>query len=451
MKPLINEKPTINLQAIDTYGSHISVMHGIKGRILSALHWDSQYDQNNLFERFVQAAQSHSNRNVSFDNVDPKFTSFIDAFNKIREHNLTEFDFAKANSRHIVQLANQFKDEPKKLELAITNYGLLKKEIADFDVNAYIQAILKQPDLNAISQTQLKTNITQAAKFADQVTSIIGGGLIFETALLLGGYLYDMLPLLNAYLATNSMLISSFWPFFIAGFLAQLSVIVIGGLISGAWNKREQGIILGAYQGLQETWNAQVLNEDSFHPIIDSAIGAAFVAFWWLYIGQLERAVVVGSYLHMLMQYGIRDHVFKYTGMNLFFTLKAELHQGSVRLGNLSKCVLFGALRGVVKNPMLDSLTKSIVAVKLSEALSLSKYTPFLAETYLKEWWVPSIEPSIKGFVWLLGNSPERLITALWLSRDISDVLITNASKFAEIVFSELLYPYLQLIPMPTY
>lgn len=441
----------LNLHKIDSYGSHISTIKGGLGRISSFLHWNLGFDQRNLAQYYVEWAQA--NPNGKLEQNFPINQGLFEALNTIRA--LDNFD--KFNSRELAHLILAFKDEAYKDHIVslVSGYAKCKQTISTdqelqkhpslkLDVNVYIHTILTQTNfiqnLDAITNkliNDVKDIATQSTIRTnwDSIKNAMKEGFIFEPMCSISFYLYTLFPLLDVTLnvLSNSMLFTYFWPFLFASIIATLSVTIIDGLLSGG------------LQGLQTQWNKQVSDDNSFHPIVEAIIGGLYITCSWLFID--KKSAQIGSLFYNLAQYGINNYVLKYFGMNLFFTLKTQLHQASIDKSTLIQSALAGAIRGVLKNTMINTMSHIIMDIQLHTASSLRSYTTFLAETYLKEWWINQVIAKtaiVSTPLWLLKNSPEKLISALWLTAEIAENCITNLSKLFEIIAIAILWPLMQ-------
>lgn len=401
-----------------------------QAKVASLLHWNDNYDKVSLAERYIQNGKASSN------NIDEVLSNNI--IKEIKE--LKDFD--KLNTREIAFFVIAFKDSPENLSKALSAYITHKQKIAEgVNIQAFIQKLQqaqKEEKIdNAIADLQnnacLKQSVFQMA-FAS-IKNAMQEGYIFEPACSIYGYLYGLLPMMEATLSglTGTLLFANFWAMFCTGILAALSITIVSGLIYGAFNYQEKGLLAGALQGLQEEWNQKVLDDNSFHPFAEAVIGSLYITSSWLYIDKLESSARIGSLIYTLTQYGINNFVWKYLTMNLFFTLKAQLHQGSINISSIIKYSISGVFRGLLKNAMLNVL---IAPFKLSVAFSLQAYPAFLGQTYLKEWWINQV--IAKTFfastpLLLLKNNPEKMISALWVILEIIEVQITNISKMIEI------------------
>lgn len=406
-----------------------------QAKVASLLHWSDYYDKVNLAERYIQHEKGSPN-----NNIDQALLSAIKQIESLK-------DLDKLNTREIAFFVIAFKDSPENLSKALSAYITHKQNAEGLNIQAFIQKLQqahKEGKIdNAIADLQnhacLKQSIFQMA-FAS-IKNAMQEGYIFEPACSIYGYLYGLLPMMEATLSalTGTLLFTNFCAMFCAGILAALSITIVSGLIYGAFNYQEKGLIAGALQGLQEEWNQKVLDDNSFHPFAEAVIGSLYITSSWLWIDKLESSAQIGSLIYTLTQYGINNFVWKYLTMNLFFTLKAQIHHGNINIASIIKCIAGGVFRGLLKNAMLNFL---IAPFKLSLAFSLQAYPAFLGQTYLKEWWINQV--IAKTFfastpLWLLKNNPEKMISALWVILEFIEINITNISKLIEISFISLL------------
>lgn len=436
---IVNIYKNLDPSKIDSYGSHISIAQGLRGRISSLLHWNLGYDQRNFTQYRVEWAQANSEKN--FEQNSTINQELVDALNAIR----TLKNFDEFNSREVAQLILAFKNKAYAdcISSIISEYSTLH-----IDINVYIQSILNQrnfkiDDLQTIINRLKKDTTDSAAQSVIQTTwdlikSALKENLIFETMCSLTAYQYALFPILDTTLhaLSHSMFFTYFWTYLFSGIVATLSITLIGGLLPG-------GI-----QGLQSEWKKAVSDDNSFHPIVDAIIGGLYIAGSWLFIDKLETSAQIGSLFYTLGQYGIKNYVLKYLTMNLFFTMKAQMHQGSIDISSLTQNALGGVIRGLLKNPMINSMNHFFTEnIKLELASSLQTYTPFLADTYLKEWWINQVvAQNILGStpLCLLKDSPTKLISAFWLTAEIVTICITNFSKVLEIVAIAIVWPVIQ-------
>lgn len=423
----INNK--ILLKDIDSYGSHISILQGVKGRFLSCLHWSTKYDETNLRMRYVEWAQQPGDLKEN-DYKDYEFNNFFDGLNTLKTENSEAFH--KANSRHIAQILDAFYQNGEKIKSVFASYQKLSSDSPEFNIDAFIaatNAVLANGNKKLVSSDDIKVAIAlqsaEASRFDLRIKNSMYEGFIWEIACAFWCHKYEAIPVINACLnaLTGSVLFSGFWGFFFAGLLAELSLSVMGPALKGIW---EKGSIESGIESFIESWNARISDDNSFHPFIESVIGAGYIAVSWLWLDKLQKAAKAGDYLHTMMEWGIKGFVLRYSTMHAFFTLKAELHKGawlSARaIYDVSKAGVMGGVRGFIKNPLAEFSNQLQASFKLSEALSLLNFPFPVRDAYLYAW-MASVPKTII-------QSPEWLITCLWLARDAWEAVITNLSSF---------------------
>lgn len=437
------------LSAIDCYDSHKGLIPSACKRIASILHWSELYNNRNLAQYYVEWVH-HNDINCANQSSARNSDIFL-TVKKIPKSNLGQL-----NSREIAFFVVAFKDKASRtlLPQIISNYKKLKEY--NVDIETYIKAIQEHyasnkqaSDLSTIINNLKTTSITGQSAFERTLASIIKvtqEDYIFEPACSIYGYLYGLFPIIEMVLTalTASLLFTNFWSMFLVLSLAELSVTVIGGLISGVWNRKENGIILGALEGLREKWNQKVSNDNSFHPIVDAAFVGLYITCSWALINRLEKAAKVGSLLYILAQWGISNFALKYSAMNFFFTLKAQLLQGKIDGSILIKNTLIGTIRGLIRNALLKHL---IDPIQWPIALSLQKYPSFLSQVYLQEWWIHQIFAKTHfAFtpLWLLKDNTEKLILFLSIVKEIVEINITNLSKSKAMLVMAVLWPLIQ-------
>lgn len=351
MKNTINTNTNrgLPISNINSYGDHDPSVSRVKlalRRVSSYLHCNKEYDLRNLAEYYIELAKTNPKGTNKAPSLKSENQDLLDAIISL-EFN----DLGTLNSREIAHLVVAFKDSKDQLHKALSSYIKLKHESPSIDI--FIQAFQSAQKNNTTMENLKKTDIQML--FAS-IKNTMQAGYIFESACSLYGYFYSLLPILEATLSayTGAFLFTNFGAMFLAGTLAVLSITIFSGLLNGILNRKDQGIIEGALQGLYSEFNQQAAHDNSFHPLVEAVIGALYMTTSFLLIGKLESSAQVGSLLHTFSQYGINNFVLKYSAMNLFFTLKAQLHQGSIDISNLIKNAISGAFRGLVKNAMLN-------------------------------------------------------------------------------------------------
>lgn len=410
------------LSSINYYGDHKGILPGVHKRIASVLYWSEDYNLRNLAEYYWEWAHYNSQ-----EDVDLACCADQDIFHTVKAvfqlKNINEL-----SSREIACFVVLFRHSTYREQLALEFSKYLEGKNSSLS-----------PDLWASIE-----RVTQE-------------DYIFEPTCSLCGYLYRSFPIMETTLTglTASLLFPSFWAMFLALSLAELSVTIVGGLLSGAWNSQEDGILLGALQGLEKRWDQKVSTDNSFHPIVDAAFVGLYIACSWAWINKLEKDASEGSLLYILVRYGISNFVLKYSAMNFFFTIKAQLLQGKIDASSLIKNTITGAIRGLLRNAMLKYF---IDPIQWSVALSLQQYTSFSSQAYLKEWRINQVIGNTyfaSTLFWLLKDSPEKLILALSLIKEIIEINITNLSKSMAMLVMAVLcaliqkanaYPYTALI-----
>lgn len=438
---LVNRYKDLNLSKIISYGDHFGATQSIKGRISSYLHYSSKYDMRNLTQYYIEWSTVHSTLPLSAQCITD--SNLRNTLNSIKKLNL---NFNEITTREAALLALAFKNKKEHSIHNIFNLykGLRKDTNVNCNINAFIAYIKQNMNNDDIKKALLSPSAIQ--EIAHSIKLIIPEGIVYDSSCAIAGYLYTFFPIIDAAFktATFALLFESFGAFVASCIVADLSVILVKGLLSGVYNYQNIGILAGAFKGLQEEWNKRVSDDNSFHPIIEAIISSTFIASDWLILDKLEKTAKAGSLLHSLSQSGIKNFCLKYSLMNLFFAFKAQMHQNSFNPLILFQAYLAGIIRGVCKNYLMDSIT---LPWKLSMASNLQSYTSFLSETYLKEWWIKEIiakTPIVSTPLWLLKESPEKLISALYFSREVVEILVNGISKTFEIIGISILSPIIQ-------
>lgn len=406
-----------SLGRIDSYGSHKGVYQGIKGRLSCWLHKCIEYKQKNLAQYYVEWVQE--NKSVDSQEIPKGFEVFFKSLGMLKEEKGVDFD--KANSRHIACITKAFEgeDNEENLKRVFAAYNKLTEILkGDFNIEVFIEAakkVLEQTSSGDL-EPHMKANFLAASPVG------MFDGIVWEIACAFWGYRYEAWPIIGAYLNAipgSSLLFSSFWEFFVVATLAEFTTLTIGAGIKGVYDK---GSLREGIKAMVENWNQRIADENSFHPVVDTLLASLWITVSWLYIDKIQKAAKAGDLLFKLMQWGIKDFVFKYVAIDVYFALKAELHKENFNSENVTKGLLRGMLRGAIKNPLAAGSDYVQSVFKLSQALSLMKYEVPGKEEYLK-FWLASV-PQV-GF-----DCFKSLITVLWLAKDAWEVLIVNLSGF---------------------
>lgn len=429
----------INLSNINSYGDHLGLLKGLQGRACSILNWSSVHDARNLTEYLIEKAKADPEE-LFFSHIG-KDPELVAALNSIR--NLPVF--TEISSRDAALLVVAFKDQIDNLQTIFNNYKYLREDTSlNCNIHSFIPAVQKTL---AIDELKMALKITTSSEEAINLLKLcIPKGLIFNTSLSTSNYLYTLIPILDTtfkYL-TFDLLYENFGAFFVSSMFADLSVTFLSSFILGAYNYSDQGYLAGAMKGLKEEWDKKVADDNSFHPLVEALMSGIFMAFNYLTVDKFEKTILTDSFLYILSQYGIKNFSFKYAALNAYFTLKAQIAQNDIKLLSLSKSTLGGLVRGTCKNHLMDYL---VSPWKLSIATGLQNYSTLLSETYLKEWWIKDILANTTVAstpLWLLIDNPARLLSALYLTREILDILANGFAKAFEIVSTPILWFFLQ-------
>lgn len=340
----------IFLKDITSHGSHISRIQSIKGRVLSLLHCSPNYVQTNLHMRYVEWAQQPGSLN-EYEYKSYEFSNFFAAMKSLKTQNPENFN--NANSRHIARILDTFSKHQGKLQSIFSSYYSLASNSKEFDIDAFIAVTKKafiEEGKNKFDLTSIKSALNdqlfKATQFSPKLKNTMIDTIIWELAL-------DLVKI-------------SVGPF--AGASASLILVLASPAFKHIYEKKT---IYGTIEAITNSWNQRILDDNSFHPLVEIIIRALWIRTTWSYIDQLPNIAKTATILHTMISYGIVNFVLKYSTLNAFSTLKAELHKGSTyatALYNAIEAAILGAIRGLNRNCLTpftswngwDFLTSSI-------------------------------------------------------------------------------------------
>lgn len=323
-----------HLKDITSTGSHISFVEGAKGYALSLLHWNLKYDETNLHMRYVEWAQEPGSLNSS-EYGSSNLKNFFTNLKLLKTNN--EREFKDANSRHIARILDVFSQNEDEVVQSIFNaYFTLTTKSKSLDIDAFIVAtkkvLLEEVGQKAIKLSSIEANLAEqvlkANQFSPKLKNIMIDGIIWELAL-------DLVKI-------------SAGPF--GGACASLLLSFVGPAFKHIYEKKT---LYGTIEAISNSWNQRILDDNSFHPLVEIIIRSSWIRLTWPFIDKLPNIATAGSILHTMINYGIVNFVLKYSTLNAFSTLKAELHKGTdyaIALYQAAEATIVGVIRGLNRN-----------------------------------------------------------------------------------------------------
>lgn len=326
----------IYLKDITSYGSHINMFEGTRGYALSLLHWSPKYDETSLHMRYVEWAQQPPPLNPS-EYQSYEFNNFFANLDFVKTNHSQEFK--NANNRHIARILDTFNQSENRVvhSIFIAYFNLIASS-NPFDIDAFISATKKilseNKDQNPISLSSIESSLAdqllKATQFSPKLKKIMIDGIIWALAL-------DLVKF-------------SVGPF--AGACASLILTFASPAFKHICEKKT---FYGTTEAITNSWNQRILDDNSFHPLVEIIIRSSWVRATWPYIDQLPNIAKSGSLLHTMIAYGIVNFVLKYSTQNAFNTLKTELHKATsfeTALYKSAKAATVGAIRGLIRNSL---------------------------------------------------------------------------------------------------
>lgn len=381
------------LNEISPFGRHVSTLEVIKRSVLFLLHGNAKYIETTFHRDLVDRKIVNVKGKEKVDEVQaPKgHEKFFEVLNEvITKHNAT---LAKTDSWEIAKTIDAFSQ--------------LKE--GDKDWATFF------PEWQKAQKAQ---QVMRATTFASRE---LGNGGIFEPVCFATAYLCEIYPAIHTSLPFSDVLFQHFWAFMIAGAVAEVSVLAGGGFLKGAWSKMDSGtpteIFKAGIAGMCEAWNARVADENSFHPLVDIAIGSLWISVTWLGIAKIQKQYELTKQLGTVLSTLCLNFVLNYGTMHGFFAFKGAAHKEGISM-NAVKVGLqgakFGAFRGVLKNFMnlpigaLDGAVKTLQGILGSPFCLADGVKPFLEYTQAE-----ALYQAQRG---------------IYLLKGIYDIVITNIS-----------------------